>query len=154
MFDLDTLLEIENFVRLPNFTFSKRKDTDRDDRVMSMIWALFILDPTIAEKYYVIGDIDDQGRPLKITPLTNNSELIKKSPIFEGKISQFKRSINNNIANFSHVGNFDIQKSATSTDESDLQSWLLNWGNNQNDKQEPKEEEKVNITETFYPIVF
>lgn len=152
--DLDTLLELETFVKLPNFTFSKRKDTDRDDRVMSMIWALFILDPTIAEKYYVIGDIDDQGRPLKITPLTNNSELIKKSPIFEGKISQFKRSINNNIANFSHVGNFDIQKTATLTDESDLQSWLLNWGNNQNDKQEPKEEEKVNITETFYPIVF
>jgi hypothetical protein len=152
--DLDTLLELETFVKLPNFTFSKRKDTDRDDRVMSMIWALFILDPTIAEKYYVIGDIDDQGRPLKITPLTNNSELIKKSPIFEGKISQFKRSINNNIANFSHVGNFDIQKSATSTDESDLHSWLLNWGNNQTDKQEPKEEEKVNITETFYPIVF
>jgi hypothetical protein len=153
--DIDTLLELETFVKLPNFTFSKRKDTDRDDRVMSMIWALFILDPSLAEKYYIISDVDDQGRPIKITPLINNSDLIKKSPLFEGKMSQFKKVNNSTNSTFSHVGKFDSEIKNTQ-DENDLMSWLLNWGD-KNDIREPetkKEEEKVNINETFFPIVF
>jgi hypothetical protein len=151
--DLNTLLELETFVKLPNFTFSKRKDTDRDDRVMSMIWALFILDPSVAEKYYIIGDVDDQGRPLKITPLTNNSDLIKKSPLFEGKVSQFKKTTNNVNISYSHVGPIDIENPNTLTDENELKAWLLGWGNKK-DKTEPKQEEKVNINETFCPIIF
>lgn len=153
--DLDTLLELETFVKLPNFTFSKRKDTDRDDRVMSMIWALFILDPSLAEKYYIISDIDDQGRPIKITPLTNNSDLIKKSPLFEGKMSQFKKVNNSNNVTFSHVGKFNPEVKSTE-DENELMSWLLTWGdkNNIKEPETKKEEEKVNINETFFPIVF
>jgi hypothetical protein len=153
--DIDTLLELETFVKLPNFTFSKRKDTDRDDRVMSMIWALFILDPSLAEKYYIISDVDDQGRPIKITPLTNNSDLIKKSPLFEGKMSQFKKVNNSTNATFSHVGKFDSEIKSTE-DENELMSWLLTWGDKKNIKEPEtkKEEEKVNINETFFPIVF
>lgn len=152
--DLDTLLELETFVKLPNFTFSKRKDTDRDDRVMSMIWALFILDPSIAEKYYTIVDVDDQGRPLKISALTDNSDLIKKSPLFEGKMSFFKKNVSNQNASFSHVGIVDVNNMITTSDENDLKMWLLGWGNGKKNKEEPKEEDKVNINETFYPIVF
>jgi hypothetical protein len=120
-----------------------------------MIWALFILDPSLAEKYYIISDVDDQGRPIRITPLTNNSDLIKKSPLFEGKMSQFKKVNNSTNATFSHVGKFDSEIKNTQ-DENDLMSWLLNWGD-KNDIREPetkKEEEKVNINETFFPIVF
>jgi hypothetical protein len=152
--DLDTLLELETFVKLPNFTFSKRKDTDRDDRVMSMIWALFILDPSVAEKYYIIADVDDQGRPLRITPLNDNSDLIKKSPLFEGRMSHFKKTATQVNASFSHVGPIDIEKVATIDDESELKSWLLGWGNQKNNKQDLKQEEKVNINETFCPIIF
>jgi len=154
--DLDTLLELETFVKLPNFTFSKRKDTDKDDRVMSMIWALFILDPSVAEKYYAIGDIDDQGRPLKITPLNNNSELIKKSPLFEGKTSQFKRTTATHRPTYSHVGKFDAETVNTNTeDQEDLMVWLSGWGQKQTPKKEErKDEETVNINETFFPIVF
>lgn len=152
--DLDTLLELETFVKLPNFTFSKRKDTDRDDRVMSMIWALFILDPSIAEKYYIIDNVDDQGRPLKITPLTNNSELIKKSLLFEGKMSQFKKTNNSINMNYSHVGKFNPEV-VNSEESNELMMWLLSWGNKKQTIRESKpEEEKVNISETFYPIVF
>jgi len=153
--DIDTLLELETFVKLPNFTFSKRKDTDRDDRVMSMIWALFILDPSLAEKYYIISDVDDQGRPIKITPLTNNSDLIKKSPLFEGKMSQFKKINNSTNATFSHVGKFNPEIKNTE-DENELMSWLLTWNDKKNIKEPEtkKEEEKVNINETFFPIVF
>jgi hypothetical protein len=152
--DLDTLLELETFVKLPNFTFSKRKDTDRDDRVMSMIWALFILDPSIAEKYYTIVDVDDQGRPLKISALTDNSDLIKKSPLFEGKMSFFKKNVSTQNASFSHVGVVDVNNMVTTSDENDLKMWLLGWGDTKKNKEEPKEEDKVNINETFYPIVF
>jgi hypothetical protein len=152
--DLDTLLELETFVKLPNFTFSKRKDTDRDDRVMSMIWALFILDPSVAEKYYAIGDVDDQGRPLSVTPLTNNSDLIKKSPLFEGKMSKFKRDATVINSTYSHVGIFDVENPSIS-DENDLKQWLSSiWNGKQPKKQEPTEEQKVNISETYYPIVF
>ena len=152
--DLDTLLELETFVKLPNFTFSKRKDTDRDDRVMSMIWALFILDPSVAEKYYAIGDVDDQGRPLSVTPLTNNSDLIKKSPLFEGKMSTFKRDATVINSTYSHVGIFDVESPSIS-DENDLKQWLSSiWNGKQPKKQEPTEEQKVNISETYYPIVF
>jgi hypothetical protein len=151
--DLDTLLELETFVKLPNFTFSKRKDTDRDDRVMSMIWALFILDPSVAEKYYIIGDVDDQGRPLKITPLTDNSELIKKSPLFEGKTTSFKKTNTQVNTNYSHVGKFNPE-APTTEDSNELMSWLLKWGDKHKQTDIKPSEEKVNISETFYPIVF
>jgi len=151
--DLDTLLELETFVKLPNFTFSKRKDADRDDRVMSMIWALFILDPSVAEKYYIIGDVDDQGRPLKITPLTDNSELIKKSPLFEGKTTSFKKTNTQVNTNYSHVGKFNPE-APTTEDSNELMSWLLKWGDKHKQTDIKPSEEKVNISETFYPIVF
>jgi hypothetical protein len=152
--DLETLLEMETFVKLPNFTFSKRKDTDRDDRVMSMIWALFILEPQIAEKFYIINEYDEQGRPLTLTPLTNNSELIKKSPLFDGKQSLIKRNTNNINASYSHVGPFKIDE-ISMDDQSDLISWLIKLDSKTDEKPKSlKEEEKVNINEMFYPIVF
>ena len=42
----------------------------------------------------------------------------------------------------------------TTSDENDLKMWLLGWGDTKKNKEEPKEEDKVNINETFYPIVF
>jgi hypothetical protein len=130
LYDMDTLLELSNFVRHPNFTFSKRKDEDLDDRVLSLIWGLFILDPAIASKYYNIIETDDQGRPLKIQPLIDNSDLIKKSPLCYGQISSFKK--NNNLINagVSFVGKFDMKAPITMEQEAiELQNWLSNWGN-------------------------
>ena len=127
--DMDTLIEISNFIRLPNFTFSKRKDDDLDDRVLSLIWGLFILDPSIAQKYYNIIDIDDQGKPLKIRPVVNNSDLIKKSPLFHGQVSNYKRIPLSN-ANYSFVGKMEEGKDFTrAQDEVELKIWLLSWGN-------------------------
>jgi hypothetical protein len=128
IYDIDTLLELENFIRLPNYTFSKRRDEDLDDRVLSLIWALFILDPSIAVKYYQIVETDDQGRPLKMNPLIDNKELIKKSPLFYGQSSSFKKAVITNF-NFSHVGKFDQTEPVTlQQDSAELQSWLLRWG--------------------------
>jgi hypothetical protein len=127
-FDMDTLLELSNFVKLPNFTFSKRKDEDLDDRVFALIWALFILEPNVASKYFTILETDDQGRPLKIRPINDNSDLIKKSPLFYGQTTNYKKNPVVN-AGISFVGRFNTNEAITADrDAAELANWLLNWG--------------------------
>jgi hypothetical protein len=151
--DIETLLELQNFVRLPNYTFSKRKDDDLDDRVFALVWALFILDPTVASKYYQIVDTDDQGRPLKIKPLVDNTELIKKSPLFYGQVSNFKKTANTNNS-FAYVGKFDQNLPATvHQDASELQSWLLRWGTPIEEKKEEKGENDKLLGEEYRPVM-
>lgn len=153
LYDIETLLELQNFVRLPNYTFSKRKDDDLDDRVFALVWALFILDPNVASKYYQIVDTDDQGRPLKIKPLVDNTELIKKSPLFYGQVSNFKKTANINNP-FSYVGKFDQNQPATvHQDVSELQSWLLRWGTPVEEKKEEKTEDDKLLGEEYRPVM-
>ena len=162
IYDMDTLLELSNFVRHANFTFSKRKDEDLDDRVLSLIWGLFILDPSIASKYYNIIENDDQGRPLKIQPFVDNSDLIKKSPLCYGKISSFKK--NNNLINagVSFVGKFDMNAPITAEQEAiELQNWLSNRGNvgpqppsvDSIDKDKPDDKDKLYNGEEWRPAI-
>ncbi len=68
--DIRTLNELKNFVRYPNGTWSAKPGTDiHDDRVMSLIWALIILENELVEKYFEIEEYDDNKRPLKIRTL-------------------------------------------------------------------------------------
>lgn len=139
LFDMETLLELTNFVQHENFTYSKRKDTDLDDRVFALIWALFILDPSIAVKYYNIIETDDQGRPLKIKPLVDNSDLIKKSPLSYGQVSAFKKNpiINNT---YSFVGRFDENKPVSIDEETiGFRNWLSGLWEKPNVEEKPKE---------------
>lgn len=125
--DLETALELYNFVRLPNYTFSKKTEKDLDDRVLALVWALFILDPSLAAKYFHITELDDQGRPLKIKPLIDNFDLLRKSPIFQGQVSIYKKTA---IAStpFAWVGTVDeVQNPEIQKDTSDFATWLLNW---------------------------
>jgi hypothetical protein len=150
LYDIDTLLELNNFVRHENYTYSKRKDDDLDDRVLSLIWGIFILEPSIASKYYVIADTDDQGKPLKIKPFSDNSDLLKKSPLLSGAVSQFKKnaSINTSI---SHVGKFNVNEPITlAQEQAELTNWLLNWGNKPEPKREIVEEKQA---EEYRPII-
>lgn len=151
--DIDTLLELQNFIQLPNYTFSKRKDNDLDDRVFALIWALFILEPSIANKYFQIIDTDDQGRPLKIKPLVDNSDLIKKSPLFYGKVSNFKKNaITNNPISF--IGKFDVNQPADIQQENaQLQKWLLNWGTDSKEKKEDSSSDDKLLGEEYRPTV-
>ena len=153
LYDLDTLLELENFVRLPNYTFSKRKDDDLDDRVLALVWALFILDPSIAAKYYQIIETDDQGRPLKIKPFVDNSDLIKKSPLFHGQVSGFKKTTTT-TANFSFVGKLDENNLASLDQEAmNLQSWLLNWGSQPPSPKEKLPETDKLLSDEYRPVI-
>lgn len=68
--DLKTLLELKNFVRYPNGTWGAKPGADNwDDRVMSLIWALMILDDEVVEKYFDVEQRDDNKKPLKIRQL-------------------------------------------------------------------------------------
>jgi hypothetical protein len=85
--DAETLFELNTFVRLPNYTYSKKTDKDLDDRVFGCIWALFILTPNIVSSYFYVSEYNDQGQPNKIMPLVDNKDLILKSPLLHGSVS-------------------------------------------------------------------
>lgn len=138
-YDLDTLLEINNFIQHPNYTYSKRTNDDFDDRVFALIWCLFILDPSIVEKYFYIHDIDDQGRPLVIRPFTNNFDLLKQSPLFSGKGTIYKKT-ENNYRPLSYIGEVNTQESVN--DSFELLTWINNlWDSN---SKFTKKEENIN----------
>lgn len=155
IYDIDTLLELSTFVKHENFTFSKRKEEDLDDRVFALIWAIFILDPSIASKYYTILESDDQGKPLKLMPFSNNSDLIKRSPLLSGKTSEYKR-IPNISTGVSHVGRFNINEPITlNQDRAELMNWLMHWGASppqQKPQEEPKPQDKL-YGEDYRPVI-
>lgn len=68
--DEQTLDELKTFVRYPNGTWKAIKGTNvHDDRVMSLIWALMILESTITEQYYEIQEVDKNNKPAMISRL-------------------------------------------------------------------------------------
>ena len=66
--DIDTLKELKDFVRYPNGTW-KAKGGYHDDRVMSLLYALFILEKELTERYFEIVELDDHGKPSFIEPM-------------------------------------------------------------------------------------
>lgn len=67
--DIDTIKELETFIRYPNGTYRKKNDNFYDDRVMSLVWGLFALEPEICQQYFQIDEFDEQNKPLKISNL-------------------------------------------------------------------------------------
>ena len=113
-----------------------------------MIWGLFILDPSIVSKYFIIQDVDDQGRPMKIYPISDNKELIKSSPLLSGQSSKLnlKPSIN---TPYSHVGGNNVETGFDLhfEERENLYKWLI-----QDYKEEPIKEltEKENESDKSY----
>lgn len=66
--DIETLKEVKEFVRYPNGTW-KAKGGFHDDRVMAAMYALFILDKEITERYLEILEVDDYGKPCSVAPM-------------------------------------------------------------------------------------
>ncbi len=154
-YDLDTLLEMYNVVRLPNYTFGKRKTDDLDDRVLSTVWGLFILDPSIASKHFSIEETDDQGRPLKIKSLYSTGANIKNSPLFHGKVSVGpKGNARVNILP-AYIGN---NADEHLTDQQQLFLWIHQAGAFPEQAPEPKEIEVLDDTapviEYFPAMIF
>lgn len=64
--DPTTISEFETFVRFPNGAFRKKSEMFYDDRVMALVWALFVLETEICSQYFQIVDHDLQDKPLQI----------------------------------------------------------------------------------------
>ena len=68
--DEQTLEELKTFVRYPNGTWKAIKGTNvHDDRVMSLIWSLLILETTITEQYFEILEVDKNNKPAILSRL-------------------------------------------------------------------------------------
>lgn len=62
--DSGTLDELKTFVRYPNGTWKAVKGTNiHDDKVMSLIWALMMLENVITEQYFEIVEYDKNNKP-------------------------------------------------------------------------------------------
>lgn len=64
--DPNTISEFETFVRFPNGTYRKKNENFFDDRVMSLVWSLFILESDLCQQYFEIVDYDLQHKPQHI----------------------------------------------------------------------------------------
>jgi hypothetical protein len=69
IYDPKTLNELKDFVRHSNSTWSGRTANTLDDRVMSLVWALIILENDICPRYFEIVKFDDNSRPQIINSL-------------------------------------------------------------------------------------
>jgi len=79
VYDIGIVHEMETFVRYPNGTWKKRAGNNiYDDRVMSLVWALFIIEGSVTEGYYEISKYDDRGKPLAIKPYVYESSIYFK----------------------------------------------------------------------------
>lgn len=85
LYDIGTVQELRTFVRYPNGTWKKKAGENIfDDRVMSLVWALFILNDDIAERYYEIVETDDNGKPLKLAAYTTQQQgTFRLDPFFQ-----------------------------------------------------------------------
>ena len=65
--DTNTLEELKTFVRYPNGTWKAIKGTNvHDDRVMSLIWSLMILETSITEQFFEILQVDKNNKPAEL----------------------------------------------------------------------------------------
>lgn len=65
--DMDTIKELETFIRYPNGTYRKQNDNFYDDRVMALVWGLFVLESEICQQCFQVDEVDEQNKPLKIS---------------------------------------------------------------------------------------
>ena len=80
IYDMTTVKEFETFVRKENKTWGAKQGF-KDDHIMSLIWALILLEKAIAEKYLEVTEYDDTGKPCRI--LDPNQELANIA-LFDG----------------------------------------------------------------------
>lgn len=77
--------EMRTFVKHPNGVWKKQQGRNIwDDRVLSMIWGLFVLENGIAEKYYEILSRDRNG---KVSQIIDENMFFEAMPVGELRAS-------------------------------------------------------------------
>ena len=80
--DIHTVNELKDFIRHDNGTWSAKSGADiYDDRVMSMMWALVVLNGVITDKYFEVIKWDDNDKPLIIRPWDYEDKKDMISPV-------------------------------------------------------------------------
>ena len=80
--DMNTLRELRTFVRRSNGTWGHKSGINIwDDRVMSLLWGLMILEPSITEKYFEILEYDDYQKPKFIKSMNSWQQNTVISPV-------------------------------------------------------------------------
>lgn len=69
IYDKALVHELKNFVRYPNGTWRAREGNYYDDRVMSLLWSLIVLENTVVDKYFEVEQYDDNEKPLLLREL-------------------------------------------------------------------------------------
>lgn len=68
--DIQTLNELRGFVRYPNGTWAAKPGADSwDDRIMSLVWTLIILESELVNTYFEVLELDENKRPMKLKAL-------------------------------------------------------------------------------------
>lgn len=68
--DIHLLKEFKTFVRHPNSTWSAKKGAGyHDDRVMSLVWGLIVLDEVLVDKHFEVIQYDTNKRPVMLKQL-------------------------------------------------------------------------------------
>jgi hypothetical protein len=76
--DINTLKEMKDFVRYPNGVWKAKSGTN-DDRVMSTLYALYILEKELTERYFEIFEVDDHGKPVSVGPIDYGVSLFENA---------------------------------------------------------------------------
>ena len=95
--DIQTISELKSFVRFPNGTWAAKRDgSSLDDRVMSLIWSLIVLEDSVTDSYFEILEYDDNQKPLKLKSLDYGvKEFVNPLSVFS---NEKVVGVNNNIA--------------------------------------------------------
>ena len=81
--DIDTLIEIKNFIKYPSGKWAAKPGMDMlDDRVMSLGWGLIILDNDIVKRYFDVVRFDVNNRPAELRRYDYDVNLKVNSKMF------------------------------------------------------------------------
>ncbi len=122
IFDLATLKEFETFVRKENKTWISQKGK-YDDRVMSMIWALFILEKDVAEQYLDVLEYDEAGKPCRIAD--PNQDLANMSLYEPDSYSSYARKGGNPMPAIFQIGGGVIQEQNFELEKLSINGWTF-----------------------------
>lgn len=113
--DINLLKEFKDFVRHSNGTWSAKRGAGyHDDRVMSFVWALIILDKVLVDRHFEIIQYDSNNRPLILKQLdfgikyyTNPGSLYNDTDGTSSAMPTIlidKNSISSEIENLTQLG--------------------------------------------------
>jgi hypothetical protein len=122
IFDITTVKEFETFVRKENKTWTAQKGK-HDDRVMSMIWALFILEKDVAEQYLNVLEYDDTGKPCRIAD--PNQDLANMSLYEPDSYSSYAKKGGNPMPVIFQIGCGVVQEQNFEMEKLSINGWTL-----------------------------